>query len=169
MNMRKWYSAFCMGLLILGLAGCGGAGKKPAAQVSLSSPAGAVTRPVATTPARVAASPYKVAQPTPRRDPFVPLVVASAAAPGGAARLARSSVPTSGGGSTQQPADPKLLTVYAENGVKRASIMNDGKLYEMAEGESFDGYKVLRIDSAGTVTLVKDGRALVLNMVPPVK
>lgn len=167
MNMRQWCSAVCAGLLLIGMAGCGAAGRQTSLPVSQSAPVVEVTSPVVSTTSREAASPYKTAQYTPVRDPFKPAVAtfttASGNLPGSAAPLARSPIP---GVSAQNPAAPVLLTVYVENGVKRVEIVNGGQYYEKTEGESFDGYLVQRIDTSGTVTVVKDGRAQVLNIIP---
>lgn len=159
MNMRQWCSAVCAGLLLIGMAGCGAAGRQTSLPVSQSAPVVEVTPPVVST--------YKAAQYTPVRDPFKPVVAtfttASGNLPGSAAPLARSAIP---GVSAQNPAAPVLRTVYVENGVKRVEIVNGGQYYEKTEGESFDGYLVQRIDTNGTVTVVKDGRAQVLNIIP---
>lgn len=102
------------------------------------------------------------------RDPFEPLIVAYDPE----TTVGLSGRPSGGGDSgavrPQERAtlagDPELVATYVENGEEHAYFGHGGGFYDAREGESFNGYRVLRIEPAGNrATLEKDGRVITLT------
>jgi hypothetical protein len=103
-----------------------------------------------------------------RRDPFEPLVVAYASE-----NSTKTAGETTGNGDSPAivPEDrmpvaggPELVTTYIENGENHAYFSHQDNFYDVREGESFNGYRVLNINPAGgRVTLDKDGRVIILT------
>ena len=155
------YLIVCL-VLVLGLAGCAAPEESPAATAS---PPPTTNNAEVKEPASETAVPLdNTAAVVPYRDPFQPLVVASA-----------SGEDTGSSGSVDQSSerqDPvlELVSVYQETGLPYASLQEGDRWADVTISEIFNGYKVIAIDvSSGQVTLEKDGQTRVLKMKNPSK
>jgi hypothetical protein len=105
----------------------------------------------------------------PVRDPFVPLIVASAPSEAQTEKgIGGAGTENSGGTGTEPNASKKisveLISVYQQGNSAYASLRDGKQLAEVIVGDTFSGYEVIKIDLQNNqVTLKKGGQIVVIK------
>lgn len=161
----------CSCLIALGLIGCF-TPEEAATSITPSKTYGEVKKPE--TKKEVTSLDNAMAV-VPVRDPFVPLIVASAPSEGQTdTESGETDTDNSGGTGTKSNVSQKItieLAAVYQQGERAYASLRDGKqMADVTVGETFSGYEVTKIDFRNNqITLKKDGQIVVIKNCSPTK